>query len=180
MILRTQTRVPYRRTGDYGDAQLAGADDDVAVTPASFCRRHMAREHPQATRAASSPSREPPELLHGEEEAATERIDGGGGGLGFEMAAAGVLQLGGKSPREEWRRWLNRPRGGHHGVRAQGRRRGCGAVARPARSDPDLARGCDSVEGMTTGTHTSAGQGEGRRWSGPAGPTGLRSAGPRG
>jgi hypothetical protein len=95
--LRTQTRVPYRRTGDYGDAQLAGADDDVAVTPASFCRRHMAREHPQATRAASSPSREPPELLHGEEEAATERIDGGGG-LGFETAAAGVLQLGGKKP----------------------------------------------------------------------------------
>jgi hypothetical protein len=74
-----------------------------------------------------------------------------------------------KSLREEWCRWLNMPRGGRLGVRVHGRRCGCGADARPAQSDPDLALGCDPVEGMTTRAHTSVRRGEGRR-------SGLRRA----
>jgi hypothetical protein len=74
-----------------------------------------------------------------------------------------------KSLREERWRWLNRPRGGRLGVRVHGKRCGCGTDARPARSDPDLALGCDPVEGMTTRAHTSVRHGEGRR-------SGLRRA----
>jgi hypothetical protein len=128
----------------------------AAATPASSYRRHTTRERPQVTHAAFSPPREPPELLHVEGEAATKRIDGGGGGLGFETAAAWMLRLGGKNPREERQQWLNRPRGGRLGMRAQGQGVGRSADARPAQSDPDHARGCDPAEGMTTRPHLSA------------------------
>jgi hypothetical protein len=97
---RTQPRCLTRRAGDDGDAHRAGAAGGAAATPASFCRRFKAREHPQATRTASSPLREPLELLHGEEEAATDIIDGrrrprvwrsGGGAryLGFQAKEVG-------------------------------------------------------------------------------------------
>jgi hypothetical protein len=62
----------------------------------------------------------------------------------------------GKNRREERRWWLNRPRGGRLGVLAQGQGEGRSVDARPARSDPDLARGCDPAEGMTTRPHLSA------------------------
>jgi hypothetical protein len=153
---RTQPKCLPRRTGNDGDAHHAGTAGGAATTPTSSYGKHTARERPQATRAASSPPREPPELLHTEGEAATERIIGGDCGLGFEMAVAWVLRLGGKNAREERRRWLNMPRGGRLSVRAQGQGEGHSVDARPARSDPDLARGCDPAEGMTTRLHLSA------------------------
>jgi hypothetical protein len=58
------------------------ADSGGGHDSGELLRAAHGTERPQATRVASSPPREPPELLHVEGEAATERIDGGGG-LGF-------------------------------------------------------------------------------------------------
>jgi hypothetical protein len=74
------------------------------------------------------------------------KIEGGGGALGLRGGDAVLLRIG-ANPREEQRRRLNRPRA--RVSRRAGPRpgRGCGAVARPARSVPDQACGATRWKG---------------------------------